>query len=280
MFGTRLLFPPFLSPDAPAATEPARPAVPPVSAEKRRQSLVDRLISRHGDAESALSFLATTNIAQEDTIESIRSQNDDYKRRLPDGSVVITAAEAKNLEKLRALGTVDEVVKGMADLKTLQSEKADHEARQSAKGLAKTAVADEEAFAEHFLGKHLKSEVRNVETMEHGKKVTRQVLYVQAGEKEPYVAWPEYLAKLPAHEQRALTPVATTPGQSTAAPGAPAPAGVTFPVTPVAPAGGGVDPVSDFMSKRNARVAAQPNPILGRPATTPQAPAPVGAGAS
>jgi hypothetical protein len=274
MFATRLLFPPHLSPDAPAGA-PAPPAVPPLTPERRQQSLVDRLMQRHGSTEAALAFLATANITQEDRIETLNAENKAYREKLPEGSTVISAAEAKNLEKLKALGTIDQIVAGFEEGKTLKAEKVERETREGAKTLAKAAGADEEAFAEHYTGRKLKGEVRNVETVEHGQKVTKGLLYVQAGDKEPWVSWSEYLTKLPAHEQRALTPVPTQ-GQPPR-PGQPPVAGVPFPViTPPArpgeaPSG---DPVNDYMTKRNAVAAAKPNPILG---PRPQAPAKAGA---
>lgn len=275
MFGTRLLFPPhFDDVAAGGGGAPARPAVPPVSAERRQQSLVDRLIARHGDANAALAYLATVNITQEDTIERLSRENKDYAERLPEGSVVISAAEAKNLAKLKALGTVDEIVSGMTEFKTLKAEKAEAEAKGAAKNLAKIAGADEDAFAEHYTGKKLKGEVRNVETVEHGKKVTKGMLYVQAGANEPYVAWSDYLAKLPAHEQRALTPSS----QPAPVGGPPASSGVAYPVTPAAAPVGGGDPVADYMNRRNTqRAAASRNPL--RP-QAPQHPTPAPAGAA
>lgn len=272
MFATRFLFPPHLSPDAPAtAAAPALPAVPPATPERRRQSLVDRLLSRHGDSEAALASLSTTNIAQEDTIDTLRRENDEFRRKLPDGAVVITAAEAKSLEKLRALGTVDEVVKGHEELLALRTEKTDRETKDAAKGMAKAAGLDEEAFAAHFSDKKLKGEVRNVETMEQGKKVTKGILHIQAGEKEPWKSVTDYMATLPAHEQRALTPVAP---QSSGA--APASTGVPFPVGGQHEVATG-DPVGAYMTRRNAASAAKPNPILGPRPQQPQQPAPAGA---
>jgi hypothetical protein len=269
MFATRLLFPPPCSPDAPAGeAAPARPAVAPATVDRRAQSLTDRLIARHGDVISALASLATTNITQEDTIDTLTRANADYKAKLPEGSVVIPAAEAKNFDKLRALGSVDDIVKGWSEYQTLKTEKTDRETREAAKTLAKAAGADEEAFAEHYTGKGLKGEVRNVETVESGKKVTKAVLYVQPGEKEPYVSWPDYVAKLPAYEQRALTPGAPT------APTTPGSTGVAFPAPGVSPAPGtaGEDPVSRYMAQRNAQPS-RPNPILGPRPQQPATPA-------
>ena len=104
---SRLAFPPLCSPDAPSAAEPAapaRPAVPPVTPERRAQSLTDRLIHRHGDANAALAFAASNNIILEDQVTNLTRENEEFSRRLPEGAVVITAAEAKNLAKLKELG--------------------------------------------------------------------------------------------------------------------------------------------------------------------------------
>lgn len=279
---TRLFRIPCLHPDAPSGaptSEPARPAVPPVSSAQKQQTLVDRLLNRYGSPEAALAYLASTNVTQEETIERLSRENADYARRLPEGAVVIPKAEVEGLNQIRALNLKpEEIARAVKErdefkVKDETRTKGDH-----ARALAKASGMDEDAFVEHFLAKNLDGELRDVTTEDRaGKKTTVKQAFLRADSKQPFAAAKDYLATLQPHEQRALTP-STAPAQG----GAPA-TGPSYPSTgPTAPAGTGTGAkgaLDRYLQKRNEQAAAAPNPLHRTP-VTPRTPAPAPAGSA
>lgn len=233
---------PCLSPDAPAgAPAPAAPAVPPISV----PALTAQLIAQHGSVDNALRHLVLESVTTADTVRAHERTIADLRAKVPaDGAVVLPKAEAESLVKLKALGTVDEIVAGMKERGELKAAAEKALADQAHRSTAKAAGLDEDAFAAHALRESLETEMRDAQVVEAGKTVTKKVPFVRkAGDpKAPFVAASEYVTKLPAHEQRALKPTVT--------PTAPAP--TPWPSgqqpTPDAP----VNPVDAYIARRNA----------------------------
>lgn len=256
-------FPLFLEQAASDGGGPARPAVPPANPQQRASSLADRLIARHGTAEAALSFLATQNITLEDTIDGLRRENGDLKGRVPgEGAMVLDKAAAANWTKLQDLKlTPDQLVAAVGERDTLKTERAAADRRKAYRDAAPAAGLDPDAFEAIGMREELTVEMRGVDVTEHGKTVKRQMPFIKTkGDKATFQSASDYLASLPAHDQRALKPS-----------GAPVPptGAVTYVRQSPAPSNDKVaDPVTAFAQRRNQTDAAKPHPLLpqARPA--------------
>ena len=91
-----------LSPDAPPATPPAAapPAVPP---ERKVDDFTTRMVAQHGTLENALRATAMRLFTAEDSVASLTGQVDQYKAKLPEGSLVLTKDAATTWGKLQDL---------------------------------------------------------------------------------------------------------------------------------------------------------------------------------
>lgn len=213
---------------------------------------------RHGTAESALRAVSAELFTVQDQVATLTTQLTEARGKIPaEGSVVLPKAEADNLAKIRALGTVDEIVAGMKERGELKTQTAANALEKLAREAATALGFDPEAFADHAKTKGLHIEMRDAQVVEAGKTVTKKLPHVRpaADANAPLKVLSEYSAALPAHEQRALKPTAA----------APPPTGTLHPVqSPPPPAGTTGDAVSDYLTKRNALAAARPNPLAPR----------------
>lgn len=233
--------------------------------------MVDRLLQRHGTAEAALAFMASQAITQEDTIEQRDRTISELRAKVPaEGAVVLPKAEAEALAKLKALGTVDEIVAGMKERGDLKTTVSRTEAERTARTAAKASGLDEDAFVAHALRESLHIEMRDTQVEDAGKTVTKKLPFVRPGADAtaPLKAIAEYTGALPAHDQRALKAAATSP------------AGVPYVeqgLTPITGSSG--DPTAAFIAKQSDRAKARPNPLF--PARQPtQSPGQQPAGAT
>lgn len=249
---------------APAVTQPALPAVPPASPERRADDFTTRMIAEHGSIENALRATATRMFAAQDSLATVTGERDTLSRRLPEGSVVLPKAEAESFAKLQALGTPAEIEAKVKKAGELEGTVAATALEKLAKDAAAAAQFDPDAFAAHAAAKGLYIELKDTPVIEAGKTVTKKVPHVRpaANAAAPLVPLTDYAGTLPAFEQRALK--ATAPV---------APVGPEYPAqrpTQDSPSTG--DKVGDFLAKRNAAARSKPNPLFpARPATQPVA---------
>lgn len=240
-----------LSPDNDPA--PATPAAP-----SKVTGIVDRYIARYGNAESALRALAEENFALQATTDGHASALAEMRKQIPAaGSVVLTGDDAKTYQAFKALNLApDKLTAALTERDALKGTVASAERAVHARAAAVAAGLDPDAFIDHVGLKGLVIEMRDVSVTEKGKAVTKKLPFVRPGsdEKALFVAASEYVAKLPAHEQRALAATAAAPTGTPAHAQQPTPSGGTPPG----------DPVTDYLTKRNALAAARPNPLAPR----------------
>jgi hypothetical protein len=250
------------TPGAPAPA-PAPPAVSPARTEQRASDLTTRMIAEYGSTDAALRAMSLRALAAEDEREAARRERDAGK--LPDGAKVITKEEVAALAKLQVYGTPDEIEKKLKRGAELETEMATTKVKASAREAATAAGLDPEAFEQYALDKKLPIEMRDTVVTTNGKRATVKLPYVRKPEddKAPWTLATEYVATLPAFEQRALK---ATPGSTSAsaAPAATSPAATTAypPQARTPPTAGDGDAVDAFIKQRDARNAARHNPLF------------------
>lgn len=234
-------------------TEPAKPAVPP---ERKVDDFTTRMIAQHGTIESALRATAMRLFTAEDSVSGLTAAVDQYKAKLPDGSIVLTKEAAAGWTKLQDLKlTPDQIIERVQKYPTLESSIAERDAEQLYRQAAPLAGLDPDAFADHAKTKKLHVELRDATVKENGKDVTKKLPHVRpaADDKAPLVLATEYVGTLAAHEQRALKPGGPTTTTTTATP---------YPESRPTPAGGASgDAVKDFIARRNQTAESRPNPF-------------------
>lgn len=251
----------------PAVTQLTPPATPPV----RTDDLITRLIAQHGSAENAMRHLVTASVATEQELTTLRAQVHDYRTRLPEGSVILPKAEAENMAKLKALGTVDEIVAGMKERDTLKGTVTTATLTEQYRAAAAAAQVDADALADYGLRVKLPIEMRDATVKVGSKTTTTKVPFTRnpADEKAAWVPVADYIGTLPAFEQRALRLTATSPATGASATSQPYPQQGP---TPTGKAATG-DAVADFIAERDRRNAnvrsplfpSSPTPAVGQP---------------
>lgn len=255
----------FLSPEAPAGGGLTPPAVPPVSPERKADALTLQLLAQHNTPEAAIRHLVLQSITTDQTVADLRAQVTSLTEKAPKaGDLVIPKAEATEYLKVTALGLKpDEIVAKVKRAGELEATVAKGETDKTARAVAVAGGYDPDAFADYALRTGLPMELRDSQVREGGKTVTKKVPYVRkpGDDKAPFVPASEYVASLPAHEQRALAATQAAPT------GVPHPAQTVEPLAPD-PSGSSLD---QFRRQVAADRAARPNPLV------PRAPAPAGA---
>ncbi|HEV8178555.1 MAG TPA: hypothetical protein VGP44_12830, partial [Gemmatimonadales bacterium] len=193
----------FLHPDAPAQ---APPAIAPVTPERRADDFTARMIAEHGTIEHALRATAGRMFAAQDSLATVTGERDTLRAKLPEGAVVLPKAEAETFATLKALGTPAEITAKVKRADELETTVATTSAKEQARAVATAGQLDPEAFVDYALRVKLPMELRDVQTTEHGKTVTKKMPFVRnpADEKAAFVPVSDYVGSLPAHEQRAL----------------------------------------------------------------------------
>lgn len=215
------MYPLFLDPDPPAGGgggEQQR-QIQTESPARRANTLVDRLIARHGSAEAALASLAATNVTLED--EAVTSRNE--VRRLtglvpdPEKVVVLPKDRVETFNKFEALKLKPEDVTALqTEIAKLKGDVHSFNVRTLAQKHAAASGLDPEATADLIASKQLHAEPRkiDVEREKNGKKekVAVEVLHVRPAADEKAALQPitEYAKTLAAFEQRALMAVASS----------------------------------------------------------------------
>jgi hypothetical protein len=227
---------------APVVTQPAPPAVPPASPERRADDFTTRMIAEHGTVENALRAVSMRYFAASDAQATAERAAAELRAKLPDGSLVLPKAEAESFAKLQALGTPAEIEAKVKKAGELEAAVATTTAKEQARAAALAGQVDPDAFVDYALRTKLPIELRDMAVVENGKTVTRKVPYVRnpADDKAAFVPLTDYMGTLPAHEQRALKP--SGPALVT---------GVEYPAQrPTSPTGTTVHPADEYLSRR------------------------------
>lgn len=219
----------FRSPDVALAP----PAIPPVTSERRADDFTARMIAEHGTVENALRAVATRMFAVQDSLATVTSERDTARGQLPKaGDLMLPKAEAAEYAKVVALNLKpDEIVAKVKQADDLQRKDSTRTLADTAKEAGKDHGYDQDGLAAMATAKGLHLEPKDVLVSENGKAITKKVWHVRPASDAAAQLVPvtDYVAKLPAFEQRALaaTPVApVTPVGSPWVPGqVPTPAG-------------------------------------------------------
>jgi hypothetical protein len=248
----------FLSPDGDPATVTPKPRV----------SSAETFIARYGSAEAAVAVLLQELDASNRTAEGHARVIEEQKKQIPGADkVVLEKKDADELTAFRALKLAPEkITEVISERDTLKGTVAAAALAVQAREGASAAGLDPDGWAAHVARAGLVQEMRDVQVVDKGKTVTKKVPHVRPGndEKAPFVPASDYVAKLPAYEQRALSATAVAPTPTTTA--------QPYPNQQPTPASGSAgDKAGEFLNQFNERGKAKPNPLIHRPAPQPAA---------
>lgn len=175
----------------------------------------------------------------EQRITALKNERDEYKGKVPsDGSVILTADDAKEYEALKALGTASDLQGKLAQAETTATEYARLKREQELQATATAMGWNVDALKAADRG--YQYEVKDVE--QDGKKVREA--YVVDGE-----------TRVPAADRFGPLYPALIAGST------PEPMGTRYPIQ-VGGTGTPVDVTQRFIEQRDQQNAARPNPLI------------------
>lgn len=220
---------------------------PALVAPTRRVTSMDTFMARFGTPEAAVSAALQDLDAVQRTLDTTKNLLDETKLKVPGaGKVVLEQKDADELTAFRALKLdAKDITKAIAERDTLKGTVAAADLAVHARAGAGAAGLDPDGWSDHVARVGLVQEMRDVTTTEKGKSVTKKMPFVRPANDDKAVFAPasEYVAKLPAHEQRALA--------ATAAPTAPTLV-LAHAQQPTPTASQQTDPTSAYIARRNA----------------------------